>query len=154
MWSSKPISGSMMRFGVLMAGLGLLSACADDGEKIAAATPAAPQAPAPDYATATEHFAGLQRAGLSARYADFAKHLKPSDPKTVTDALQRSFRGRPFDVYTRKYAEKDGSFQRLVELRSTSGRLYLYVELDRVPGGWVVSDHDLSRRGSAILARL
>ena len=132
----------------------VLAACAAGpgaGGNGAATTPASP---APDYATTGEHFAGLQRAGLGAGYAEFAKHLKASDAKSVTDALQRSFQGGPFDVYTRKSTETDKQFQRLVELRSTTGRLYLYVSLDRVPGGWIVTGHELDRKRSVIMARL
>lgn len=155
MYSSirKPLSA--LRAGIAVLGICTLAACEGGiGGATAPATPAAPQTPAPDFATATDHFASLQRAGLGARYSEFASHLKAADPKVVTDALQRSFRGGPFDVYTRKSAETGGSFQRLVELRSTSGRLYLFVEMTKVPGGWIVSGHDIDRKRSVIMARL
>lgn len=145
---------SILRSGAIVFCLCVLAACAAVPGGDSAVTAAKPTSPAPDYATTADHFAGLQSAGLSAGYAEFAKHLKAADPKTVTDALQRSFRGGPFDVYTRKYSETDGRFQRLVELRSTSGRLYLYVSMDRVPGGWIVSGHDLDRKRAVIMARL
>lgn len=148
----KPLS--VLRAGIAVIGVCALAACEAGVGGATSSAPAAPQAPAPDFATATDHFASLQRAGLGANYVDFAKHLKAADPKIVTDALQRSFRGGAFDVYTRKSAEKGSSFQRLVELRSTSGRLYLFVELDRVPGGWIVKGHDLDRKRSVIMARL
>ena len=140
------------RIAALIAVTGLLFACADgQGANPPAKTVAAP---APDYLTSADHFASLQRAGLGADYQAFARHLKPADAKLVTDALQRSFRGGPFDVYTRKSVETDAGYKRLVELRSTSGRLYLYVELDRVTGGWVVSGYDIDRKRDAVMARL
>lgn len=143
-----------VRKGLACLGVCLLAACADDGTRVEPQPPSAPAAPAPDYATTGDHFADLQRAGLSGRYAEFARHLKAGDPKTVTDALQRSFRGGPFDVYTRKSGQTGDRHQRMVELRSATGRLYLYVELGRVPGGWIVAGHDLSRQAAPIQARL
>lgn len=145
---------SILRSGAIVLCMCFLAACAAGPGAGGGGAAAKPASPAPDYVTTADHFAGLQRAGLGAGYAEFAKHLKAADPKAVTDALQRSFRGGPFDVYTRKYTEADGRFQRLVELRSTSGRLYLYVSMDRVPGGWVVSGHDLDRKRAVIMARL
>ena len=143
-----------LRAAIAVPVLCLVAACAGaPGANSPAATQQA-AAPAPDYLTASDHFAALQSAGLSASYAEFARHLKAADAKTVTDALQRSFRGGPFDVYTRKSAETDGAYRRVVELRSTSGRLYLYVTLDRVSGGWTVSGYELDRRRDAVLARL
>ena len=145
---------SILRSGLVVLCLGVLNACAAGPGAGGSGAAAKPAAPAPDYATTGDHFAGLQRAGLGASYAEFAKHLKAADPKAITDALQLSFRGGPFDVYTRKSSESDARFQRLVELRSTSGRLYLYVSMDRVPGGWIVSGHDLDRKRDVIMARL
>jgi hypothetical protein len=147
-----PRSG--LRSALVVLCLGAVTACAGGPGADGSGTSAKPTTQAPDYATTGDHFAGLQRAGLAGSYTEFAKHLKAADPKTVTDALQLSFRGGPFDVYTRKSSESGARFQRLVELRSTSGRLYLYVSMDRVPGGWVVSGHDLDRKREVIMARL
>ena len=144
-----------LRAAIAVPVLCLLAACAGaPGAASSTAATAEAASPAPDYLTASDHFAALQSAGLSASYAEFARHLKAADAKTVTDALQRSFRGGPFDVYTRKSAETDGAYRRVVELRSTSGRLHLFVTLDRVSRGWVVSGYELDRRRDAVLARL
>ena len=131
-----------------------LAACAGTPGSDETSAPAAPAVPTPDYATAGDHFASLQQAGLSGDYAGFARHLKAEDAKPVVDALRRSFRGGPFDVYTRKSSDAGQRFQRLVELRSTMGRLYLYVAMDRVPGGWVISSHELDRNRAVIMAKL
>ena len=144
---------SVLRAVAAAFGLCLLVACAG-GQAGNGGAPTAPAAPKPDYATPGDHFAALQRAGLTANYADFARHLKATDAKAVTDALQRSFRSGPFDVYTRKSSEADSQFRRLVELRSTSGRLYLYVAMSRVPGGWILAGHQLDRKRDVIMARL
>ena len=116
--------------------------------------PAAPATPKADYTTYSDHFAALQRAGLAGNYTAFAGLLKPQDSSQVTTALQTSFRGGPFDVYTQKSAETNTSHERLVELRSTGGRLYLYLKLDKVPGGWALVGYDLGRNRAAVSARL
>ena len=154
MFSSLRAPLSVLRSALVVFCLGALVACTSAPGTGDSGTGAKPAAPAPDYATTGDHFADLQRAGLAGSYGEFAKHLKAADPKTVTDALQRSFRGGAFDVYTRRSSESGARFQRLVELRSTSGRLYLYVAMDRVPGGWVVSGYDLDRKRDVIMARL
>ena len=154
MFSSSRTLLSTSRSILVVLCLGAMAACAGNPGSGGSGAPTKPATPAPDFATTGDHFRSLQRAGLGASYAEFARHLKASDPKLVTDALQRSFRGGPFDVYTRKSQEANGTFQRLVELRSTSGRLYLYVTLDQVPGGWVVSGHELNRKRTVIMARL
>jgi hypothetical protein len=133
--------------------LPLLAGCMDGGSD-AGAAPKAEAAPKPDYATHTGHFAELQKAGLTGDYAAFARHLKPADPAAVTSQLQRSFGGRPFDVYTRKSDVSDAAHRRLVELRSATGRLYLYLRLDRVTGGWKVATYELGRDESSISAKL
>ncbi|MEM1299802.1 MAG: hypothetical protein AAGH68_11035 [Pseudomonadota bacterium] len=108
----------------------------------------------PQYATSAEQFAGLQRAGLSGDYRAFAGHLKAEDPQAVTTKLQQSFGGRPFDVYTRAAKPGEDAHRRLVELRSTTGRMYLYVALDKVPGGWRVADYRLDRKRAAVSTQL
>ena len=127
-----------------------LSACQNTQSSGAAAV----STPKADHATHAEHFAALQRAGLAGNYPAFAGLLKPQDPAQVTAALQASFRGGPFDVYTQKSAQSSNSHERLVELRSTSGRLYLYLKLDKVPGGWALAGYDLGRSRNGVAARL
>ena len=116
--------------------------------------PSAPAAPKADYVTYTDHFEALQRAGLSANYQGFIGHLKPSDPAPLLADLQRSFRGKPFDVYTRRAETGPVDHRRFVELRSADGRLYLFLKLDKVPGGWAVADYDLGRNEAVISAKL
>lgn len=131
--------------------LAVLAGCMDVAQD---AAPKAEAAPKPDYPTDTGHFSALQTAGLSGDYAGFAGHLKSADPAAVTAQLQRSFGGRPFDVYTRKSDVTDATHQRLVELRNATGRLYLYLRLDRVTGGWKVATYELGRDEGSISAKL
>lgn len=139
---------------VLVAGLCLaaLSACAGDGVGTvgAAQDPAAPA----QFETASDQFSALQSSGLRGDYTSFADALKAPDPAPVIADLRRSFRGEPFDVYTRRATVDDETARRAVELRSTMGRLYLYVEMRRVPGGWIVEDYALSRKRDAVMTRL
>lgn len=122
-------------------------------------TPSAKQTPAttepsPDFASYTDHFIALQSAGLNGDYPAFARHLKSEDPQAVIQALQRSFGGRPFDVYTRKAVSGPSDHKRFVELRSTTGRLYLSLVLDKVTGGWRLARYDLGRNEAAVSAKL
>ena len=128
----------------------LLAAC----QGAPGAGPAAKATPDPDYVTYTDHFAALQKAGLNGNYASFVGHLKPADPAPLLADLQRSFRGKPFDVYTRRAATGPSDHRRFVELRSTDGRLYLFLKLDKVPGGWAIAEYDLGRNEAAISAKL
>ncbi|MFK7945361.1 MAG: hypothetical protein AB8B85_20965 [Paracoccaceae bacterium] len=125
-----------------------LGACAKGGvvSDVGAAAAAAVKTDPAEYVSYSDQFAGLQTAGLRGRYSEFAGHLKAPDPASVTNTLQRFFQGRPFDVYTLSATTGPQTHQRLVELRSTSGRLYLYVELDKVPGGWNVAEYKLDNK--------
>ena len=138
--------------GALVVCAGLLSACGGQGgEHDAMATAAVSEA---QYQTQAGHYRELQRAGLTGNYTSFAKHLSGDATDTLVTALNQAFGGRPFDVYTWKAEETQAGLRRLVELRSSSGRLYLFVQLDRVPGGWNVSRWDISRNRAAITAQL
>ena len=145
-----------MRAVLAMTAVCVLGACAQGGQSTSQGAGAAPevQSDPPQYATSAEQFAGLQRAGLSADYRAFAGHLKADDPAAVTAELQSSFQGRPFDVYTKTAEPGAEAHKRLVELRSTTGRLYLFVELDKVPGGWRVAEYKLDRKQAAVRANL
>lgn len=148
-------SPAFLRAGMAALALCALAACESGiGGTSTAAAPAAPAAPAPDFATYSDQFVALQSAGLQGDYAAFANALKIADPAAMTAELTRSFRGGPFDVYTRNAKVESDIHHRAVELRSTSGRLYLYVSMKKVPGGWIISDHTLDRKRSAIMARL
>ena len=133
--------------------LGLLAACADGAADGQAATGTGDTRQA-QYATYSDQFAELQTTGLRGDYPGFARALKVDDPASVVAQLNRSFRGQPFDVFTRDATSAPSSHKRAVELRSRTGRMYLFVEMEKVPGGWVVSGHDLSRQSEPILARL
>lgn len=138
---------------ILAAGaLGVLTACADGSAS--GTSEADPPAPKPDFATYADHFAQLQQAGLGGDYARFTALLKPADPAAVLAQLNQSFRGRPFDVYTARQTDGGSAHRRLIELRSTTGRLYLYLELDEVPGGWRVAGYELGRDRAAVSAKL
>lgn len=119
-----------------------------------ASQPALPPADPPQYASHADQFAGLQVSGLRGRYTEFAGHLKAADPAGLSAKLNRYFQGRPFDVYTLDANADAQRHKRLVELRSTSGRLYLMVEMDKVPGGWRVAGYDLSPRKAGLNAQL
>ena len=131
--------------------LSLLGACMQGGSGEGASAGAAPK---PDYVTYSDHFVQLQKAGLTGNYDAFVGLLKPADPAPVVAELRRSFRGKPFDVYTRKADASGSAHKRLVELRSSDGRLYLYMKLDKVPGGWKVAGYELGRNKAAMSARL
>jgi len=142
----------------VLGALGLLAACADqgsgatndpEGAGAAAATP-----PEADYLTQTQYCQALQSTALKADYAGFAGHLSAADQATIVAALQRSFAGRPFDAYTANTRTTDGAHRRVVELRGTGGRLYLYLELERVPGGWTVGRYQLDRNRRRIVTLL
>lgn len=133
----------------------LVSGCsATKSGSSASAAAAAIAGPKPDYASHTDHFVALQSAGLNGDYPAFARHLKADNPQAVIADLQRSFQGRPFDVYTRKAMSGPKDHRRFVELRSTTGRLYLALVLDKVTGGWRFSRYDLGRNQAVISAKL
>ena len=132
----------------------LLTACAGGPSADGQGSSGATDGRQAQYATYSDQFAELQTSGLRGDYPGFAHALKVDDPDTVVAQLNRSFRGKPFDVFTRNAKEGPSSHKRTVELRSTSGRMYLFVEMEKVQGGWVVSGHDLSRQREPILARL
>jgi len=147
-WSPALLRGAAVALAIT------LGACSSSGGDRA-------EAPAPratvniaDYITYSQHFLALQKAALSANYAEFAEHLKLADAQAVIQRLKASFSGRPFDVYTRKTDTSDTTHRRVIELRGTRSRLYLLVRLDRVNGGWKVSRYDFGRDRDAILARL
>ena len=147
------LSSVLVRGAVVFLAIGLGACSSSDGERARAPTPRATVNIA-DYITYSQHFLALQKAGLNGDYAGFAQHLKPADPQSVIQRLNVSFNGRPFDVYTRKTSTSDTTHRRVIELRGMRGRLYLLVRLDRVSGGWKVSDYTIGRDGNAILARL
>ncbi len=129
---------------------GLIAACTEQGGGGAVSILAAE----PEYKTQSAHYRELQRTGLTGNYTGFAEHLSADETETIVGALNRSFEGRPFDVYTWQVQETQSAMKRLVELRSSAGRLYLYVHLDRVPGGWSVAGWELSRNRATITAQL
>lgn len=114
----------------------------------------APVLPPADYLTEAAQFAELQRAALSSDYEGFASHLHASDPQAVVGQLRDAFGGGPFDVYTLDAETSSRDHRRVAELRGPSGRLYLYLELDRADGGWNVERYELGRDRSTALARL
>ncbi len=146
------------RMTAVIALAGLLAACENPGLGSGGATGAGAgkEAPVPkaDYLTHTDHFQSLQRAGLAGNYGAFAEHLKAADPTPVLAQLQKSFAGRPFDVYTAKSQTNATGHIRFIELRGTGGRLYLYVKLKKQPGGWTVGEYEMSRDRRSIAIRL
>lgn len=106
-----------------------------------------------EYASFTDYFAKLQGAGLKADYPAFARLLKAGDPAPVLQDLQRSFRGAPFDAYTANSFFNKSHHRRVVELRNTTGRLYLYLELDKIGPRWSLAHYELGR-DKAIAAKL
>jgi hypothetical protein len=112
----------------------------------------APLPPA-DYRTQADQFARLQRAALAGDYAAFAGELGSGDAGEVADQLTQAFGGAPFDVYTAEAVTTDSAHRRLVELRGPSARLYLYLALARVPGGWDVADYRLGRDRETLASR-
>ena len=142
------------RGGVLaMMALGL-SACGGAGGSDRIEVAARPQLPPADYLTQSDQFASLQEAALSADYEGFARHLHASDPQAVVAQLRDAFSGAPFDLYTLDARTGRSGHRRVAELRGPSGRLYLYVELDRAEGGWNVERYVLGRDRDTALARL
>lgn len=134
---------------------GLLAACAPQGGT-ASGGGAASDTPVreAEYLTRSGHFEALQDAALKADYARFAGLLQAPDPQAVVASLQQSFSGRPFDAYTAQSRNTNSAHKRLLELRGTGGRLYLYVELDKVPGGWDLARYDMGRSRTSVLSNL
>lgn len=114
-------------------------------------TVAAPEA---QYPTESAHFGSLQKAALSADYASFATHLGSTEPQPIVQTLTQRFGGRPFDVYTETATAAGSTHRRLVELRTTSGRLYLFVQLNKVAGGWNIAAHELTPRRAVAESRM
>ena len=131
--------------------VGGLGAC-DVGGVSQNAGPAAP--PPADYLTKTEQFAALTPAAVSADYPAFARPIGADDPAPVVAALTRNFQGQPFDAYTRRAVDDANAHKRLVELRTTRGRLYLFLAMERVETGWNLADYELTRNRGAAQARL
>ena len=142
------------RGGVLAMMVLWLSACGGGGGSDRIQVAARPQLPPADYLTQSDQFASLQEAALSADYEGFAHHLHASDPQAVVAQLRDAFSGAPFDLYTLDTRTGRGGHRRVAELRGPSGRLYLYLELDRAAGGWNVERYELGRDRDTALARL
>lgn len=142
---------------MLLAASCIFSACqgADPGSRAASAgANAVSAAPAPDYVREPELFALLLSAGLSGDYAAFATALRADADPELRANLQRSFNGRPFDVYTRATGSDDTTFRRFIELRNSSGRLYLLVKMQKVPGGWAFAGFEIDRQAKTLRASL
>lgn len=144
------------RRGLVLAAALALSACAGGDQRAADRIRVAslPQLPPADYLTRSDHFAELQRAALSGDYEGFARHLGAPDARAVVGQLRDAFASGPFDVYTLDARTTSRGHRRVAELRGPSGRLYLYVELDRADGGWTIDRYELGRDRNTALARL
>lgn len=113
-----------------------------------------PQQPEVDYDTYTQHFIALQSAGLAADYDSFISHMAESAQPAVMAAIRDAFGGQAFDSSTAKTFNSATHHRRMVELRGTRSRLYLYVELTKVPGGWEVTQSEIGRNRGRIVANL
>jgi hypothetical protein len=113
-----------------------------------------PPLPAADFRTQADQFADLQGAALAADYVSFARFLGARDEGAVVARLTEAFGGGPFDLYTVDTTTDDWAHRRLVELRGPGARLYLYLGLDRAPGGWNIAGYELGRDRAAIAGRL
>lgn len=136
---------------LLVAALMALASCGANG---GAEVPGRPDLPSADFATRDDQFAALQHAALTADYGKFANVLGASDPAEVVARLNQAFGGDPFDVYTDRAETDSDEHERLIELRGTKGRLYLYVRLEKAPGGWNMAGYELGRDRAAIAGRL
>ena len=76
-----------------------------------------------------------------------------STDKGLVGQLNASFSGQPFDIYTAKSRTSATDHRRIVELRGTAGRLYLFLVLDKVVGGWTMASYDIDRNRNAIITR-
>jgi predicted small lipoprotein YifL len=128
-----------------------LSAC---GGSAPVEMPQRPALPVADFRTQAGHFAELQEAGLAADYLSFARFLGARDAQAVVAQLTEAFGGGSFDVYTAGADTDDFAHRRLVELRAPGARRYLFVALNRAPGGWDIAEWELGRDRAAIAARL
>jgi hypothetical protein len=113
-----------------------------------------PSLPAADFRTQADQFAELQASALAGDYVAFARFLGARDEDEVVSLLTQAFGGGPFDVYTSDASTDDWAHRRLVELRGPGARLYLYLGLDRAPGGWNIAGYQLGRDRAAIAGRL
>jgi len=156
------MQSKICRLGVLVAAALALGACTDGvggadrigagmGRDIAGGSSELSDG---EYRTASEHFAELQQAALSADYNAFAEHMGADDTQAVVTRLEESFGGAPFDVYTLDVENGMREHRRAAELRGPSGRLYLYLELAREGGGWAVRRAELEPDRAAALAYL
>jgi hypothetical protein len=143
-------AGWFRRFGLTAAALLALGACAGPQAEVAQRPPL----PAADFRTQADQFAELQGAALAADYLSFARFLGARDEQAVVAELTEAFGGAPFDVYTADAETDDRAHRRMVELRGPGARLYLYLGLDRSPGGWNIADYEIGRDRAAIAGRL
>ena len=139
------------RRSLLIAALLALSAC---GGSPSVELPQRPPLPAADFRTQAGQFADLQEAALAADYVSFARFLGARDEEAVVAELTEAFGDAPFDVYTADAETDDRVHRRLVELRGPGARLYLYLALDRAPGGWDIAGYQLGRDRAALARRL
>lgn len=155
------MQSKICRLGVLLVAALALGACGDDvngtdrigaGGDISGGSPS--ELSEGKYRTASEHFAELQQAALSADYNAFARHMGADNAEAVVTRLEESFGGAPFDVYTLDVENGAGEHRRAAELRGPSGRLYLYLELAREGGGWAVRRAEFEPDRAAALAYL
>ena len=109
---------------------------------------------APDYTREMDHFSKLQVAGLTGNYQAFVQALRGQGDAELQANLTRSFGGQPFDVYTRATGAQGGNFKRLLELRNSSGRLYVLVRMRSVPGGWKLDGYEIDRQADTLRASL
>ncbi len=138
--------------GMMLASAAILAGC--EGGAGAGGGLTAVETPKAAYPTESAHFGALQKAALSADYPSFATHLGSAEPQSIVQTLTLRFGGRPFDVYTEMAKTDARSHRRLVELRTTSGRLYLFVELAKVAGGWDIAAHELTPQRSVAQSRM
>jgi len=156
------MQSKICRLGVLVVAALVLGACSDGvggADRIGAGVAADSAGGSSElsdsgYRTASEHFAELQRAALSADYNAFAEHMGARDTEAVITRLEESFGGAPFDVYTLEVKNGAREHRRAAELRGPSGREYLYLELAHEGGGWAVRRAELARDRASALARL
>ena len=137
--------------GGLVAALLALSACGGSPGVEVAQRQSVPET---DFRTQAEQFAELQEAALAADYVSFARFLGARDEEAVVAELTEAFGDAPFDVYTADAKTDDRVHRRLVELRGPGARLYLYLALDRSPGGWDIAGYQLGRDRAALARRL
>ena len=142
---------TFLRCGSLVVALLALSACGGGPRVEVAQRPPLPPA---DFRTQADQFAELQVSALAADYVSFARFLGATDEQAVVARLTEAFSGAPFDVYTADAETDSWGHRRLVELRGPGARLYLYLGLNRAPGGWNIAGYELGRDRAAIARHL